>query len=87
MTVHTKILTPSTGAAAKVLAINQRFLRQLLALMSLFRDLLAVRDHPAQHKTNHKGTGEGGLGEHWELLQHKAAVLALAVLAVTPLRQ
>jgi len=34
-----------------------------------------------------KQTVEGALGEHWKLPQHKAEVLALAVLAVTPLRQ
>ena len=36
---------------------------------------------------NRRGTEEGGLDEHWELPQHKAEVLALAVLAVTPSRQ
>ena len=46
-----------------------------------------VRGYPALHKTSRKGTAEGKLGERWELPQHKAEVLALAVLAVTPLRR
>ena len=46
-----------------------------------------ARDHHAPHKTNRKGTVEGALGELWELPQHKAEVLVLAVLAATQLQQ
>ncbi len=46
-----------------------------------------VRDHPVPYKTSRKESEAGARGEHLELLQHKAVVLALAVIAATPLQR